>query len=103
MLLIEKCKEVSVKKIKSSYSPAAGTALVMFDNVKVPVENLLGQENQGFKVIVVNFNHERWMIVTQVLRLARLVVEECIKWANQRKVFGKPLMSQPVIRGKIGN
>jgi len=103
MLLIEKCKEVSVKKIKSSYSPAAGTALVMFDNVKVPVENLLGKENQGFKVIVENFNHERWMIVTLMLGGTRRVIEECFRWANQRRVFGKSLMHQPVIRNKLGH
>jgi alkylation response protein AidB-like acyl-CoA dehydrogenase len=33
----------------------------------------------------------------------RLVVEECFKWANQRQVFGKPLMSQPVIRQKLAH
>merc|ERR1719464_2159236 len=103
MLLIEKSPGVSVKKIKSSYSPAAGTALVMFDNVKVPVGNLLGKENQGFKVIVENFNHERWMIVSLMLGGTRRVVEECFRWANQRRVFGKSLMHQPVIRNKLGH
>jgi alkylation response protein AidB-like acyl-CoA dehydrogenase len=50
-----------------------------------------------------NFNHERWMIVVGVNRGSRLLVEECFKWANQRKVFGKNLLAQPVIRAKLAN
>lgn len=93
---------------------------VTFDNVKVPVENLLGVENKGIHVILSNFNHERWMMACKelslvpcpfkvtilttalagVIRMSRLVTEECIKWSNQRLVFGKRLMDQPVIRQK---
>jgi alkylation response protein AidB-like acyl-CoA dehydrogenase len=53
MLLIERGEGVETKKIKTSYSGAAGTAYVIFENVKVPVENLLGKENNGFQVIVI--------------------------------------------------
>jgi alkylation response protein AidB-like acyl-CoA dehydrogenase len=63
LLLIERSPGLSTKLIKTSYSPSAGTAYITFDNVKVPVENLLGQENAGFEIIMSNFNHERWMIV----------------------------------------
>jgi alkylation response protein AidB-like acyl-CoA dehydrogenase len=48
-----------------------------------------------------NFNHERWLIIVAVVRGARLVTEESFKWAMQRKVFGKPLIEQPVIRFKL--
>ena len=44
---------------------------------------------------------ERWLIVCAVTRFARLVIEESFKWSCQRKVFGKPLISQPVIRFKL--
>jgi alkylation response protein AidB-like acyl-CoA dehydrogenase len=124
MLLIERQEGVETTQIKTSYSTTAGTAYIKFDNVKVPVENLLGQEDQGFKVIMTvfltsgapillslppgkpiliqrqNFNHERWMITTFSVRSSRMVVEECLKWANQRKVFGKKLIEEPVIRQK---
>ncbi|KAK3237200.1 hypothetical protein CYMTET_52705 [Cymbomonas tetramitiformis] len=103
LLLVERSEGLTTKKIKTSYSPAAGTAYVFYDNVKVPVENLLGKENQGFRCIMANFNHERWMIVCGVNRTSRLLLEECLKWANQRKVFGKPLISQPVIRNKLAH
>jgi alkylation response protein AidB-like acyl-CoA dehydrogenase len=49
-----------------------------------------------------NFNHERWGMCVGIARAARLVTEECFKWASQRKVFGKALIEQPVIRFKLG-
>ncbi len=100
MLLIERQEGVETTQIKTSYSTTAGTAYIKFDDVKVPVENLLGVEDQGFSVIMTNFNHERWMITTFSVRTGRMVVEECLKWANQRRVFGKKLIEQPVIRQK---
>lgn len=62
VVLIERGEGVETTPIKTSYSPAAGTACITFDNVKVPVENLLGEENKGIYVILANFNHERWMM-----------------------------------------
>jgi alkylation response protein AidB-like acyl-CoA dehydrogenase len=48
-----------------------------------------------------NFNHERYMMVCAVVRFSMTVVEECLKWCNQRIVFGKRLIEQPVIRQKL--
>ncbi|PWW72510.1 acyl-CoA dehydrogenase NM domain-like protein [Tuber magnatum] len=101
VLLIERGEGVETEQIKTSYSSTAGTAFIAFDSVKVPVENLLGKEHQGFPVIMSNFNHERWVMACASIRASRVVVEECLKWANQRKVFGKRLVDQPVIRGKL--
>jgi len=103
MLLIERGEGVETKPIKTTYSPTAGTAYIIFENVKVPVENLLGEENKGLQVILSNFNHERWVMVCAATRGARYIVEESIKWAVQRKVFGKALVSQPVIRNKLAS
>ncbi|ORZ16220.1 acyl-CoA dehydrogenase/oxidase [Absidia repens] len=101
MLLIERTEGVETKLIKTSSGSSAGTAYVTFDNVKVPVDNLLGVENEGFKVVLSNFNHERYIMLCGATMAARLVVEDCFKWANQRKVFGKRLIDQPVIRNKL--
>jgi alkylation response protein AidB-like acyl-CoA dehydrogenase len=46
-------------------------------------------------------NGYRWMMVSAVVRMSRLVTEECMKWASQRLVFGAKLISQPVIRQKL--
>jgi alkylation response protein AidB-like acyl-CoA dehydrogenase/cytochrome b involved in lipid metabolism len=101
VLLIERGPGVETKAIKTAYSAAAGTTFITFDNVKVPVENLLGVENKGIHVILSNFNHERWMMVNSVLRWSRTVTEECMKWAAQRVVFGKKLNEQAVVRAKL--
>jgi alkylation response protein AidB-like acyl-CoA dehydrogenase len=106
MLFISRDMGVETKPIKTTYSSCAGTALVIFDNVKVPVENLMGlnnkgKEGQGFACVMFNFNHERWFIVAQFLSYARFVLSDCFKWASTRKAFGKPLMEQPVLRNKL--
>ncbi|KAK7053906.1 acyl-dehydrogenase [Favolaschia claudopus] len=102
VMLIERNDNVDTKAIKTSYSPTAGTAYVTFDNVRVPVSNTLGPVGNGMSVILSNFNHERWMVTATALAAQRVVVEECLKWATQRMVFGKPLSSQAVIRAKLG-
>ena len=48
-----------------------------------------------------NFNHERWVMCCTSARGQRSIVEECMKWTNQRKAFGKPLHSQAVVRAKL--
>lgn len=106
MLFISRDMGVQTKAIKTTYSSCAGTALVIFDNVKVPVENLMGlgnkgKEGQGFACIMYNFNHERWFIVAQFLASCRVLLGDCFKWANQRMAFGKPLIEQPVLRQKL--
>ena len=106
LLLIENPKSpehgtITKHKIKTSYSGAGGTALIVFENVLVPRENLLGQEGQGFKMIMANFNHERWYLCVVGSAFARISVSECYKWAIQRKAFGKRLVDQPVIRYKL--
>jgi alkylation response protein AidB-like acyl-CoA dehydrogenase len=102
VILVERCEGLETKPIKTSYSPTAGTSFVTFDNVKVPVENTLGEEGGGIFVMLSNFNHERWVMCCSSARGQRLVVEECLLWVAQRKAFGKPLSSQAVIRSKLG-
>ena len=87
LMLIERGEGVDTKPIKTSYSPAAGTAYVTFENARVPTGNVLGKIGEGFKLIMHNFNHERWYIVAGANRASRLVVEECLKWSTQREVF----------------
>uniref|UniRef100_A0A7S3LN19 Acyl-CoA dehydrogenase/oxidase C-terminal domain-containing protein n=1 Tax=Aplanochytrium stocchinoi TaxID=215587 RepID=A0A7S3LN19_9STRA len=101
MLLIEKGEGVSTKLIKTSYASSAETSYVIFENVKVPVENLMAKENEGFRAVMYNFNHERWYIVVSLLARCRFVLEECFKWASQRQIFGKSLISHGVIQEKF--
>ncbi|KAI0690637.1 peroxisomal acyl-CoA-dehydrogenase [Cytidiella melzeri] len=101
VIFVERGEGIDTKPIKTSYSPSAGTAYITFDNVKVPIENTLGAEGAGLFVILSNFNHERWTMCCGSARTQRYIIEECLKWTNQRKAFGKPLNSQAVIRSKL--
>lgn len=104
LLLIEKdMPGVTTKPMKCSGVWPSGTTYVTFEDVKVPVENLIGKENQGFKYVMYNFNHERYGIIVQATRLARVCLEEAIKYASKRKTFGKRLIEHPVIRHKLGH
>ena len=80
---------------------ASGTTFITFEDVKVPVENLIGNVNEGFKYIMHNFNHERWGFVIQANRFARVCYEEAFKYAHRRRTFGKRLIEHPVIRHKL--
>jgi len=76
--------------------------LVIFENVKVPVEYLIGREGYGFKMIMHNFNHERWMIACGCLGSCRMSIKLTFQWLMQRKAFGKPLIKQPALRQYLG-
>ncbi len=80
---------------------ASDTATLYFDNVRVPVANLIGEENRGFLVIMTNFNSERMFMATAMEALGRVCLEEATNWARERNTFGKRLADHQVIRHKI--
>ncbi len=80
---------------------ASDTATLYFDNVRVPVDNLIGEENRGFLVIMTNFNSERMGMAAAMEALGRVCLEEAVKWAQERRTFGKRLADHQVIRHKI--
>jgi acyl-CoA dehydrogenase len=77
------------------------TATIYFDNVRVPVGNLLCQENKGFAVIMNNFNAERLAMSAAMEAFARVCLEDAVAWARERKTFGLRLADHQVIRHKI--
>ncbi|MAC35548.1 MAG: acyl-CoA dehydrogenase [Haliea sp.] len=80
---------------------ASDTATLYFDNVRVPADQLIGPENQGFWVIMTNFNRERMAMAAGMEAMARVCLEEAVTWAQQRQTFGKRLADHQVIRHKI--
>ena len=104
LLLIEKTMPgVTTRQMKCSGVWPSGTTYITFEDVKVPVENLIGKENRGFRYIMLNFNSERLAISMQASRFARVCLEEAIKHSYRRKTFGKRLIDHPVIRMKIAH
>jgi len=80
---------------------SSGTTYITFEDVKVPVSNLIGKEGKGFQLIMKNFNHERFGIVAMTNRFSRVCMEEALKFASKRKTFGKALIQHDVIRWKL--
>jgi len=102
-LLIERGPGVTTRHMSCQGLWCGGTAYVTFEDVKVPVENLIGKENEGFKYIMYNFNHERWSMCVQALRFARVCYEESFRYAHKRETFNKRLIDHPVIRQKLAH
>ncbi len=82
---------------------SSDTASIHFDNVEVPAENLIGPENGGFAGIMRNFNGERLGMSQQANAFARICFEDALDWARQRETFGKPLITNQVIRHKLAD
>lgn len=80
---------------------ASDTATIHFDDVRVPVGNLIGEENRGFEVLARNFNEERLGLAASSIAFARLAYEHALDWARMRVTFGKPLFAHQVIRHKF--
>jgi len=102
LLLIEgDTPGLSRTKLKKMGWWASDTATLHFDACRVPVENLIGAEGQGFKIIMQNFNSERMGMAASCTAYARVCVEEAIAYAKERKTFGKPISQHQVIRHKL--
>ena len=77
------------------------TALLHFDNCRVPVENLIGEENSGFRTIMLNFNAERLGMAAMAVGFAQVCLDEALDWARTRKTFGQSLLGHQVVRHKL--
>ncbi|WP_372972073.1 acyl-CoA dehydrogenase family protein [Marinobacter sp.] len=79
------------------------TATLYFDDCRVPAGNLLGEENQGSKMIMNNFNFERIFMAAGCIGFARACYEEVVDYARQRQTFGKSLIEHQVVRHKLAD
>jgi acyl-CoA dehydrogenase len=80
---------------------ASDTATLHFDDCRVPAENLIGEEGQGFKLIMRNFNSERMGMAAGCTAYAGVCLEEAIAYARERRTFGRPIAQHQVIRHKL--
>jgi acyl-CoA dehydrogenase len=80
---------------------SSDTAVLHFDDVRVPVDNLLGQENEGFRLAAHNFNSERISMAANCTAFARVCLDEAVAYARDRATFGKSLLQHQVVRHKL--
>jgi len=80
---------------------ASDTAELFFDDCRVPVENRIGDENQGFYLIMENFQTERLALAVMANMTARMALEAALAYAREREAFGKKLFGFQVTRHKL--
>ena len=104
-LILEKGMEgfaVSRKLEKMGWH-ASDTAELAFQDVFVPEENLLGEENRGFYLIMANFQWERLLMALASVGGMEATLERTIEFARERRAFGRPIAKHQAIRHKIAD
>ena len=102
-LLLEKDMEgYSVsKKLEKMGWHASDTAELSFQDVFVPEENLLGEENRGFYLIMANFQWERLAMALGSVGSMQAILERTLEFALEREAFGRPIGKHQAIRHKV--
>ena len=77
---------------------ASNTCDVIFEDVVIPAKNLLGQENQGFKIAMMTFDRSRPWIAAGAAGIIRRCLEECRAYALERKTFGVPIAEHQAVQ-----
>jgi alkylation response protein AidB-like acyl-CoA dehydrogenase len=80
---------------------AGSTGWVAMQDVEVPVENRLGEEGEGFKIAMSALDNGRYTVAAGAVGLIRACLEDSIKYAKDRKTFGKPIAEHQLIKQKI--
>ena len=80
---------LTIRPIRTMMNHA--TTEVFFDNLRVPVKNLIGEEGQGFKYILTGMNAERILIAAECVGDAKWFIEKATIYAKEREVFGRPI------------
>jgi len=80
---------LTIKPIKTMMNHSSTE--LFFDDLEVPVENLVGEEGQGFRYILDGMNAERILIASECIGDARWFIDKASEYATDRQVFGKPI------------
>ena len=102
LLVIEqKTEGVSIRKLKKLGWHASDTAELNFDDVRVPVENLIGMEGRGFYYLMNGLQLERLCAVPAAVSGCEYAIETALKYMAERKAFGKTIDQFQVLRHRI--
>ncbi|MFZ6646879.1 acyl-CoA dehydrogenase family protein [Undibacterium sp. TJN25] len=102
LLLIERDRPgFSRAELKKMGWWASDTAQLHFDNCRVPAANLIGAEGQGFRIIMRNFNTERFSMAAGAYGFASVCYEDALAWSRDRHTFGQRLLDHQVVRHKL--
>ena len=82
---------------------ASDTMLIGFDHLRIPRENLLGQEGKGFNIAMATLDGGRIGIAAQALGIAQRALEESVKYAKEREAFGQKIAEFQAIQWKLAD
>src|SRR5688572_21314133 len=91
------------KSEKKMGQQGAHVSEVFFDNVRVPAENMIGKEGEGFKVAMQVLDRGRLHISSVCIGVAERLIADCVAYATERKQFGQPLSSFQLLQGMIAD
>jgi len=89
------------KKLDKIGNLSSDTAILFFEDCKVPARYLLGEENEGFYHVMTNFQGERLTAAIIAAAGMERMIEDAVKYGNERSAFGKPLIKYQVWRHKF--
>jgi len=89
------------RKLKKIGMRSSDTAELFFDDMRIPAENLIGTENEGFIHQMMQFQHERFSALPMAYVVTRKIIDETVDYLRKRVVFGKPLISKQVLRHRL--
>ena len=79
------------------------TATIIFDQCRIPAENLLGQEGEGYKIALSNLESGRIGIAAQSVGMARAALDAAVEYANERKSFGVELVQHQAVAFRLAD
>jgi len=91
------------RKLNKMGLRSSDTAELFFDDMKIPTENLIGKEGEGFIYQMQQFQHERFSAIPMSYIAAEEMIAMTVEHIRQRIVFGKPLISRQVLRHRLAD
>ncbi len=103
MFLVEKgTKGFSVARALDKHGwRSSDTAELVFEDCRLPAENLLGKQGRGFYAIMKNFQNERIVLGAMAMGEAQAAIELTLDWITQRKTFGTTLFEKQAVRQRL--
>ncbi|MBK7542621.1 MAG: acyl-CoA dehydrogenase [Candidatus Competibacteraceae bacterium] len=82
---------------------ASDTAQILFENCRIPAENLVGREGEGYKIALSNLEAGRIGIAAQAVGMARAALEAAVGYAKEREAFGSPIVQHQAVLFRLAD
>ncbi|MCE4625213.1 MAG: acyl-CoA dehydrogenase family protein [Desulfurococcales archaeon] len=101
LFIVDKKPCVEVNKLEMMGYRGSGTSIVKFNDCRVPAENLIGEENSGFKKVMMALNEGRIATAATGLGIMQAALEEALSYAQQRESMGKPIIEHQMVQHMV--